>query len=501
VLVLRLPRWLLRPLTGVGISTLFLAALTGMLAPLLDERQLVAVALLYLLLTLVASAVWGYVVGLVTALVSNLLLNFFFVSPLHRFTVQRPENVAALLVFLAVAAVGASMLALLRRQVAVALAGRTEARTLLDVNQAVTRAATPDEALTALCRAVASAIGAGECGIVRDLVGWRAIAGSWDAGQPARLMPVEEEVAAQAVDTRSITRLPDSARTFVPFPAESPERAVLRIVGRIQAPPLVDQERLMHAFAGQASVALHRAELAEEARRAQALQEADAFKATLLSSVSHDLRSPLTAIKAAVGSLRDHEVQWSPEDVEGFIETIESQTDRLTAVVSDLLEMSRLEGGAARVTLEPVQVAPFLAEVARAHAVSARDRRVTVEAHPALWVRTDYALMMQALGNLVENATRYSVPRGVIRLVAERSAPDRIAIRVIDEGPGIPEEDLPHVFEKFYRGVQTRKSRGTGLGLAITKAMVELCDGSIGVRSSLQGTEFTMLLPAAEAPK
>ncbi len=494
-----LPRWLLRRDVGIGLSAIALGVVTGALAPILDEDQLVNVALLYLLLTLVGAGVWGYVAGLTAAVLANVLLNFFFVPPLHTFTVQRPENVVALFVFLAVAAVGASMLALLRRQVARAVARQTEASILLQVNHAIAHASTPRDALERLCVTMAHALHAEGCAILRARGGWEVAGGTPDAADSARPTAAEVAAATEALTDGVVTTLPDSARTFVPFPATTGERGVLRIIGRIQTPALVQREQLLHAFAAEASVALHRADLAEEAQRAEALERADEFKTALLSSVSHDLRSPLTAIKAAVGSLRDADIEWSPEDTEGFLETIEAQTDRLTAVVTDLLEISRLEGGATRSHVEPVQVALLLADVVQATSAATEGRRVTVDARPTLWVRADYGLMMQALGNLVENAARYSVPRGTIHLTAGRDGADGIAIAVVDEGPGIPDEDLPHVFEKFYRGVQARRSRGTGLGLAIVKAMVELCGGTIVVQSSLRGTVFTIVLPAAEA--
>jgi two-component system sensor histidine kinase KdpD len=263
----------------------------------------------------------------------------------------------------------------------------------------------------------------------------------------------------------------------------------------------VQADSLLSAFAAEASSALQRAELAEDARRAEALERADEFKSLLLSSISHDLRSPLTAIKAAVGNLRDGGVEWRPEDTADFLETIESQTDRLAAIVDDLLQMSRLEGGAVSPQIEAVQVGPLLAEAVAAARGAVAGREVRVEAAPDLWIAADDGLMIQALGNLVENAGRYSMPGGAIRLAAEKAGPN-VRISVADAGPGIPEADLPHMFEKFYRGVQAKRTRGTGLGLSIVKATVELNRGTVSVRSSPSGSTFTLVLPAAaEAPE
>jgi two-component system sensor histidine kinase KdpD len=498
--LLATPRWLRRRDTGFAASLAALAVTTALLAPVLDEDQLFDVALLYLLVTLLAAGVWGYLVGLATAVLASLAVNFFFVTPLHTFTVQQPENVVALLIFLAVAIVGASMLSLLRQQAAIAIARQTEASVLLEVNQAVARAPSPRAALEALCATIARALHVDGCAILVDHDGWRTAASTGASPEQRPLGTSEVAAATTAVDSQAIARLLDPSRAFAPFPKES-GRGALRIVGRPHVPTELDTPRLLLALATEAGIAVHRAELAEEAGRAAALEHSDELKTALLSSVSHDLRTPLTAIKAAVGSLRDVEVQWTSEDTQGFLETIESQTDRLTAVVADLLEISRLEDGKVALALEPIQVELLLTEVARAAALATPERRVTIEARPDLWVRADYGLITQALTNLVDNAARYSVPRGAIRLTAARAAPATVAISVVDEGPGIPAEDLPHVFEKFYRGVQARRSKGTGLGLAIAEAMVKLCDGTLTVASSLRGTEFTVELPATEAPR
>lgn len=492
-----LPRWLERRRAGIGASVVAFGVLTASLAPLLGEGQLVDVALLYLLLTLVASGIWGYRVGLATAVIANLLLNYFFVPPLHTFSVQQPENVVSLLVFLAVAGVGASMLAMLRRQVEVATAGEAEAGLLLDVSQAMGRAATPADALAGFCRTVTARLGAQRCLVLQRDGEWLVAAAS--DGLVSAISGPEIEQADAALESATITELRDAARTFIPFPRGSGRDGALMLTGRILIPDRVDRARLLRALAAEASVALDRVQLSEEAERAADLQRADAFRATLLSSVSHDLRSPLTVIKAAASSLRDPELHLSAADTRGFLATIDTQADRLTRVVSDLLEMARLESGSSSIHLEPIEVSLLLRDVTQAAEAVTGGRPVTIAARSGIWTRADYRLLMQALGNLVENAARYSVPGGAIRLTAEAGT-ECVAISVADEGPGIPEQDLAHVFEKFYRGIQSRRSRGTGLGLAIAKAMVDLSGGSISVRSSLHETVFTVRLPPEVAP-
>jgi len=507
-----IPTRLLSWPAGLAVSSLVLSALTAGLAPLLDESQVLPIVLLYLLVALVCAATWGYVVGLYAAASADLLVNFFFVPPLHTFFVHDPTSAVELLAFLAVAAVGASMLGRFRRQATLARSREVEANLLLEVNQAVAQAVTPPQALERLCAAVARVLGARGCSIIVAEGEWPVAARTSDLESEAMPTGNERSVIMEAIRRQAVLRhgqppqqlvrvvRPRTSvvpvRTFVPFPREAAVPGALRIVGMFEAPPLVDGNRLLLGFASEASVALHRARLAEGAQRAQAYERADEFKSILLSSISHDLRSPLTAIKAAVDSLRDETVSWPPEDTRAFLDTIVAQTDRLSGIVADLLQMSRLEGGTVRVVLERVQVTPLLADAATTLRPLTAGRKVHIRAPDTLWVTADYGLLAQALGNLVENATRYSRARGAIELDAE-AAGDFVRISVRDEGPGIPRDDLPRVFEKFYRGVQATQTKGTGLGLSIVKAMVELCGGTVTVRSSPAGTVFTMILPAA----
>ena len=482
-----------------------LAAITLTLAPLVDERQITNVALLYLLATLAAAALWGYRVGIFAALTADILVNFFFIPPLHRFTVQRPENLVTLILFLAVALVGALMLSRFRAQVTRANSREAETLILLNASREVVREANPRIAIDRLCEVVGRALKARGCAILSGEP--LAVAGS-TVDRPSSAPPTREEsaVALQATSSAEIVRLRESTATpsgqagvratFVPLPGGA--RGVLRLLGPLQAPPGVDGDRLLGALADEASLALVRASLAREAGRAEALARAEEFKSVLLSSVSHDLRSPLTAIKAAVTSLRDTSVQWTEEDVDAFLETIESQTDRLSKIVSSLLEMSRLESGVTA-NLEPIDLCPLIDEALQATRVTTAGRLVQSEETEGLWVRADYALLLQAIANLIDNAAKYSTP-GLPIAIESDARPERVFIRIRDYGTGIPENDLPHIFEKFYRGSRVGAVKGTGLGLALVKAMVETCGGSITVESSNAGTVFEISLAPAVAP-
>ncbi|MGE3075850.1 MAG: ATP-binding protein [Dehalococcoidia bacterium] len=507
-----IPGWTADARVGVLVATLSLAGLTAVLAPLLGEDEIVAVAMLFLLVVLLVSATWGYVVGLIGAVLADVLLNVFFVPPLHTFTVQQPRNVVALVIFLAVAVVGASMLALLRRQLAVSRERRAELTAMLGLSRELASAPTPGRALDALADAIARAVHAEHCEILQFSGGAWSVAAS--TGRGRELTRDDIALAQAAADSGELTRRirggPDSARravrrhppgeTFVPFRPPGGEPGVIHITGVLTAPPGSDLDALLAAFADEAGVAVHRARLADEARNTEALRQSDEFKTALLSSVSHDLRSPLTAIKAAVGSLRSREITWTDADREQLLGAIESQTDRLSATVADLLDMSRLEGGAVRPSLEPIQVQALYQDVLLAALSATTGREVCVEAPEDLWVRADYGLLLRALANLVENAAKYSTPGGAIHLKA-RALPGRVRLDVIDEGPGISEADLPHIFERFYRGAEGKRVHGTGLGLAIVRAMIELCGGRVNVESTASGSTFSISLPPARPSK
>ncbi len=507
-----LPRWPASRVGGLVLSALAYTLLTLALAPFFDDEETLNVSLIYLLLTLMVSAAWGYTAGIAGALAADLLVNFFFVTPLYTFTVQEPSNVLGLFIFLAVALIGASMLSLLRRQVNIAEARRAETAAVLSLSQEIAHAATPREALDRLCIAVVRTLHARGCAVARMGERWEVLGSS---GGLAAMPREEQSLAAEAVRTGEVIRYGSGARLrapglprgavhapvmFVPFGPRAPERGVLHITGEISAPRLADGDRLLRAFADEASLAVHRSRLAEEAGRVAVLQKADEFKSAILSSVSHDLRSPLTAIKAAVESLRDDEIEWSDDDRASFLETIESQTDRLTVTVTNLLEMSRLEGGAVRPKIEPIEVAALLDEVRAATAEVTAGRDVCVAGADELWLSADYVLITQSLGNLIENAAKYSLPGRDIRLAAARDG-EHIVLTIADRGPGIPAGDVPHIFEKFYRGAQDGKTKGTGLGLSIVKAMIELCGGDIRVSSSPAGAVFIIELPRAGSPR
>ncbi len=287
--------------------------------------------------------------------------------------------------------------------------------------------------------------------------------------------------------------------TLIPLRVGDRAFGALRLDGVITTTFGDHPERLLLTFAGEAALAVQRVELAAAAAHAEALREADEMKTALMTSISHDLKTPLAGIKTSVTSLLDRDVAWSPEDVAAFLQTIDSQADRLNQVISDILDLNRIESGVVAPVIRVLPARDLLAGSRSRTAASCAGRDVTVEAPPDLFVLADESLIAQALVNLIENAAKYSTPGRPIHLCATKTG-DRAELTVADEGPGIAREDLPYVFERFYRAAEhSRRVKGSGLGLAIVKGFVALSGGSVRAESSSAGTRFVISLPAAVA--
>jgi two-component system sensor histidine kinase KdpD len=512
---------------GFAVATLSTALLTAVLAPFRNEVGLLNEGLLLLLLTLLISAVWGREVGIYTAVITNLSLNFFFIDPLHTFDVADAKNIVALFIFLGVSLVGSALLSTARLAAAEARRRQSETEVALRLSRAMSGRTEPEDALQALCEEVVQSFAAPGAAVLTPYERtWRVLAhtGSSDAG---RLPDTEERTALErAISTGAfeglgftgLSRAPrrrivvprgrasayhlDRSVALVPLKLGERVLGVLRVDGPIGDSPFRSEpEGLLAAVASEGAQAVQRAELATEAAHAKALKEADEMKTALMASISHDLKTPLAAIKGAIASVRDKSVEWTEEDIEAFNETIESQADRLNRVISDILDLNRIESGTLMPEREPIRVVDLLERARKVTLPQTRGRDVTIEAPATLRVLTDEALITQVLVNLIENAAKYSTPHGGIHLKAQPQG-EQAVITVEDEGPGIAPQDLPYVFERFYRAQEySRRVKGSGLGLTIVKAFVELCGGKVSVESSPKGTRFIVALPAAVGEK
>lgn len=231
------------------------------------------------------------------------------------------------------------------------------------------------------------------------------------------------------------------------------------------------------------------------------LRSAERRRREFVAAVSHELKTPLTAIAGFTETLLDGALEENPAEARRFVEKIARHCERLTALVRDVLTLSRLEQGAWEVRPEPCDLVELVRQIADEHQMAALERRVRIgiEAPPALTVVSDRELLHQLLGNLVSNAVRYNRPGGSVT-IRVHGDPGRLRLQVIDTGIGIPPEHHDRIFERFYRidAHRSRASGGTGLGLAIVKELVDTLHGTIGLASGPSGTTFTVELPVGD---
>jgi two-component system sensor histidine kinase KdpD len=298
---------------------------------------------------------------------------------------------------------------------------------------------------------------------------------------------------------RGADTLPGARRLFLPMRTG---RGVIGVVGldRDRPGPMLspDQRRLLDALTDQAALAIKRIKLAEDVDRAKIAAEAERLRNALLTSISHDLRTPLASIIGAATGLKTYRESLDEESQRELIRTIQEEADRLNHFIGNLLDMTRLESGAIEPHLDPVDLSDIIGSALRRTAKILADYKTKLSLAPDLpMLKLDPVLFEQVLFNLLDNAAKYSPPQTTIEIRARREG-DVVRLEVMDEGEGIPQADLERIFDKFYRvHVGDRRRVGTGLGLAICRGFVEAMGGTIraGNRPDRKGAMFTITLP------
>ena len=434
-------------------------ALTAALATTRDAHSLPTQMLLFLTLAVANALVGGIAPALVAAVLGSLLLNFFFTPPLFTLSIAEPENAIALAIFVLVAAAVASVVGLAARRTSQAARARAEAATLSTLAGNVLRGEGALDALLTQARETFGMTSAALLECQPDGAGWKCLG---SVGSDPAVHPAEADVDA-AVS----------------------ESLVLALNGRVL--PAADR-RVLEAFADHAAVVLERRRLAEQAAAARKLAEANRIRTALLAAVSHDLRTPLAGVKAAVSSLRQTDVDLSEDDRAELLAGIEVSADRLDRLVTNLLDMSRLQAEAVRPLLRDVSVE----EVVSAALIGVSPETVKVTLTEDLALRVDPGLVERAVANIVENAVRHNAP-GKPVLVTASALRDRVEIRVVDRGPGVPDRAKHEIFEPFQRLGDAPGGTGVGLGLAVARGFAEAVGGSLDAEDT-PGGGLTMVL-------
>ncbi|MEV0255649.1 sensor histidine kinase KdpD [Streptomyces sp. NPDC050732] len=444
-------------LVGVAGPTLLTLLLTHVDADLGLANDM----LLFLTLTIAAALVGGLFPALASAAVGSLLLNYYFTPPLHLWTISNNKNIVAIAVFVGVAVSVASVVDLAARRTHQAARLRAEAEILSFLAGSVLRGETSLEALLER---------------VRETFAMESVALLERAGD------TDPWTCAGSVgDGRPLER-PEDADVDMPVG----DHMALALSGRVL--PAADR-RVLAAFAAQAAVVLDRQRLQSEAHQARTLAEGNRIRTALLAAVSHDLRTPLAGIKAAVSSLRSDDVEWSDEDEAELLAGIEEGADRLEHLVGNLLDMSRLQTG----TVTPLIREIDLDEVVPMALGGVPDGSAELDIPETLpMVAVDKGLLERAVANIVENAVKYA-PEGAPVKVSASALGERVEIRVVDRGPGVPDSAKDRIFAPFQRYGDAPRGAGVGLGLAVARGFVEAMGGTLAAEDT-PGGGLTMVL-------
>jgi K+-sensing histidine kinase KdpD len=447
-------------MAGLVLTGVFLPLLTAILVPLRDAIALESVLLLYLLVVVVVAVVGGIWPAVVASLVSLLAANFFFTTPFHTLAVDQRDSIIALTVFLLVAAtVNVTVDLAIRARVAAARSS-TEAEML----SRFTAEPVGDTSIEAVLDQVRQTFNLEAVALLQQSGGFEHVAaavGPPVSGRPTLSVPVGGGMRLVA----------DGAELFA------------------------EDHRLLTRLAATAARAWEGQQLTREAAQARELAEVDRLRTALLAAVGHDLRTPLSGIKAAVSSLRQDDVTWTPADQEELLATIEESADRLDALIANLLAMSRLQAGALSANPQPVP----LDEVVAQALLSLHAANVTVDVPDDLpYVLTDPGLLERAIANVVANACQFSPQGRPVRIAARLTEQHHVALQVIDSGPGVPAADQDLMFAPFQR-LDSSPSGGHGLGLTIARGFTEAGGGDL-TPSTTPGGGLTMTFALPVAP-
>jgi two-component system sensor histidine kinase KdpD len=469
-----------RRLQGFALAVVLPTLLTILLVRDRQHLNLVSDVLLFLLAVVVVALVGGFLPAMLVAVGGSLLLNYYFTPPLNTFTISEANNALALVVFVVVAALVSSVVDLAARRTRQAARATAETETLSTLAGSILRGET---ALPALLERVREAFALTSVTLLE-----RSTASVPGRGASARGPTDEWTVVASAGTDRCES--PQDADTEVP----AGDTLMLGLRGR---PLRAEDQRVVAAFAAQAAVILERSRLSEAAAAAVPIAEGDRMRTALLAAVGHDLRTPLAAAKAAVTSLRSSDIRWSRRDHDELLLTADESLDQLARLVDNLLDMSRLQAGALSLVRRPValdEVLPLALDD-----LGPIGRQVVAEVPDDLpVVLADPGLLERVIANLVGNALRYCPP-GTPPVVTGSSLGERVELRVIDRGPGIPSADLDRVFTPFQRLGDTDNTTGVGLGLALSRGLTEAMGGTLTTEET-PGGGLTMVVSLTAAP-
>jgi two-component system, OmpR family, sensor histidine kinase KdpD len=488
---------------GAGLAVVgFCTALNVYLEHIVLEPH--ALALIYLFGVVLLAFFVGRGPTFLTATVSALLWDYFFLPPRYSFRLSQPTDVMMFLMYFVVALVLGQLVSRIRWQERAERRREERTTALYLLTRDLADAANVDEMAQRLVRQAAQAFKARIAILLRESGG-----GLATAAHSASTFPVsekEQSVAAWAfrfnkAAGRFTDNLPSAGAIYVPLQTNRGAVGVLGVEWPGDHQPTLEQSDLLEAFARQSALVLDRLRLDAEGQQARLVAESEKLSKALLNSISHELRTPISAITAAASALTELKGQEQTTMRRNLAGEIQESASRLNRLVSNLLDMTRLESGAVKPHMEWCDVTDLINVALRQNEKELSRHPVNLSLPQSLpLVKMDFVLIEQALNNLLLNAAAYT-PRGTPVDVKAAVVPEAMTITVADRGPGLPPEGLAHVFEKFYR-VPGAPAGGTGLGLSIVKGLVEAHGGRVEVQNRPGGgAEFTIYLPLQASPE
>jgi two-component system, OmpR family, sensor histidine kinase KdpD len=439
--------------------------------------------------------------SLLASLAAALCYNFFFLPPIYTLTIEDPHNIAAFALFTLVAIIVSNVAARGRTQAVAAQARVRTVESLHSFSRKLAGAGTLDDVLwatayqTALMLKVRVVLLLPSNGAIAVKAGYPPEDTLDDADLAAAKWTWENDRAAG----RGSDTLPGAKRLFLPLRTGRGAIGVVGIDSDKPGPLLTpDQRRLLDALMDQGALAIERVRLVEDMDRVERNADTERLRSALLTSISHDLKTPLASVLGAAGALRDLGGKLGDGEKADLLATIIDESERLNRFIANLLDMTKLESGAVTPNLAPHDLSEIVGSALRRANKILSHHHVNLDlATDVPMVALDAVLFEQALFNLFDNAAKYAPPGAIVSIRSWRDY-DTISLQIADEGEGIPQEELEHIFDKFYRVQKTDQVRaGTGLGLAIARGFVEAMHGTIVAanRTDRQGAVFTIVLP------
>jgi two-component system, OmpR family, sensor histidine kinase KdpD len=455
-------------------------------------------AVFYMLAVVFSALRWERRAVISSAISSALLFDYFFVPPYRSFVIGDGWYLITLIGLLAVGLLISTLVVATREEAAASRRSESHIAALCALTQSLAAETKLGKIIEAFDRHVLATFQRPIVVLLPDAGGLTVRTPSSESACNKR----DDAAAACAFETDQETgygtgSFSDSKMHYVPLKAW---RGVVGVVG-IHATDWKEwhsggRQQLLRSFMSQAALAVTRADLVSKAQQSEVLQEADKLQKALLNSVSHNLRTPLASIIGALNSVLEDGALLDEPTQQSLLETAQEEAGRLNCLVQNLLDMTRLEGGAVRVKAEPCDVHDVIGAALHQLSEAARSRSVSIAIAPGLpLVPMDHVLIVQVLVNMLDNALKYSPGDAPIEIEARLDAGE-LEIRVLDRGRGIPDQELTRVFDKFFRGAHPGTPRGAGLGLSICKGLVEAHNGRILAKHRANGgTELAFYLP------